>query len=113
MTSLGGGFTTSKGFPLYLEGTAGYSRYDPTFIASNGEEERPVPVKWNVSSVTGGIGWDFPVAKDLVLRPIFNFSYGHLESDTSLAGRFIESEATPRSTFWTAASSTRTASAAR
>ncbi len=27
MTSLGGGFTTSKGFPLYLEGTAGYSRY--------------------------------------------------------------------------------------
>ena len=91
MTSFGGGFTTSKAFPLFLEGTAGISRYDPTFIASNGVEEREVPVKWNVVTATGGIGWDFPVAKDLVLRPIFNFSYGHLESDTSLAGRFIES----------------------
>jgi len=92
MTSLGGGFTTSKAFPLYLEGTAGLSRYDPTFIASNGVEERSIPVKWNVVTVTGGIGWDFPVAKELVLRPMFNFSYGHLESDTSLAGRFIESQ---------------------
>jgi hypothetical protein len=92
MTSLGGGFTLSKAFPLYLEGTAGYSRYDPTFIASNGTEERSVPVKWNVVTVTGGIGWDFPVAKELVLRPMFNFSYGRLESDTALAARFAESQ---------------------
>jgi hypothetical protein len=91
MTSLGGGFTTSKAFPLFLEGTAGISRYDPTFVASDGVEERAIPVKWNVVTVTVGIGWDFPVAKDLVLRPMANFSYGHLESDTSLAGRFIES----------------------
>jgi len=49
-------------------------------------------VKWNVVTVTVGIGWDFPVAKELVLRPMFNFSYGHLESDASLAGRFVESE---------------------
>ena len=90
MTSLGGGFTTSRGFPLYLEGTAGYSRYDPTFIASDGVEDRTIPVKWNVVTVTGGIGWDFPVARDLVLRPMFNFSYGRLESDTALAARFIE-----------------------
>jgi hypothetical protein len=91
MTSLGGGFTTSKVFPLFLEGTAGISRYDPTFVASDGVEERAIPVKWNVVTVTVGIGWDFPVAKDLVLRPMANFSYGHLESDTSLAGRVIES----------------------
>src|SRR5947207_2614437 len=71
-TSLGGGFTLSKSFPLYLEGTAGYSRYDPTFVASNGNEERRIPVKWNSLSATVGIGWDFPVAKDLVLRPMFN-----------------------------------------
>jgi hypothetical protein len=91
MTSLGGGFTTSKAFPLFLEGTAGISRYDPTFVASDGVEERAIPVKWNVLTVTVGIGWDFPVAKDLVLRPMANLSYGHLESDTSLAGRLIES----------------------
>jgi hypothetical protein len=92
LTSLGGGFTMSKTFPLYLEGTVGYSRYDPTFIASNGTEERSVPVKWNAFSATGGVGWDFPVAEELVLRPMFNFSFGHVESDASLAGRFIESE---------------------
>jgi hypothetical protein len=92
MTSLGGGFTISKGFPLYLEGTAGYSRYDPTFIASNGAEERTIPVKWNVATVTAGVGWDFPVAKNLVLRPMLNFSYGRLESDTQLAARFVESK---------------------
>ena len=92
MTTLGGGFTVSKGFPLYLEGTAGYARYDPTFVASNGQTERSVPVKLNAVSITGGIGWDFPVAKELVLRPIFNFSWGHIESDVSLGARFLESE---------------------
>lgn len=92
MTSLGGGFTMSRDFPLYLEGTAGYSRYDPTFVFTDGQEERSIPIKVNAVSVTGGIGWDFPVANDLVLRPVFNFSYGHVESDASLAGRFLESE---------------------
>ncbi|MGH8632678.1 MAG: hypothetical protein ACRET7_00950 [Burkholderiales bacterium] len=56
MTSLGGGFTVSREYPLYLEGTAGYIRYDPTFIASDGQAERAVPVKWNSFSATGGIG---------------------------------------------------------
>lgn len=92
MTSLGGGFTTSKAFPLYLEGTAGFSRYDPTFVASNGVEERLIPVKWNVVSVTTGVGWDFPLTKELVLRPMANFTYGHVESDASLGGRFIEAQ---------------------
>jgi hypothetical protein len=88
MTTIGGGFTMSKEYPLYLEGTAGYSHYDPTFIASDGQDERPIPTELTAVSVTGGIGWDFPVAKDLVLRPLFNFSYGHVENDASLAGRF-------------------------
>ncbi|HTN42703.1 MAG TPA: hypothetical protein VMN77_02785 [Nitrospiria bacterium] len=36
MSTLGGGFTVSRDFPLYLEGTAGYSRYDPSFLAAEG-----------------------------------------------------------------------------
>jgi len=44
MTQLGGGFTCSKSFPLYLEGNAAFSRYDPVFIASNGTTQRRVPV---------------------------------------------------------------------
>lgn len=91
-TTLGGGFTISQDFPLYLEGTVGYSRYDPKFIASDGDEELIIPVKWNTLSFTGGIGWDFPLTenKELKLRPIFNFSFGHIESDLSLAGRYLE-----------------------
>jgi hypothetical protein len=88
---LGSGFTLSQSFPLYLEGSLGYNRYDPTFVFSNGTEQRKLPVKWNTFSVTGGIGWDLPVPyiDGLVLRPIFNFTYGHVESDVSLAERAL------------------------
>jgi len=89
-TAFGGGFTWSREFPLYLEGTAGYSRYDPTFVASDGQQERPIPVRWNSVSGTGGIGWDFPIADELWLRPIFNFSLGHVASDSAIAGRLLE-----------------------
>ena len=87
----GSGFTLSQSFPLYLEGSLGYNRYDPTFVFSNGTEQRTLPVKWNTFSVTGGIGWDLPVPylDGLVLRPIFNFTYGHVESDVSLAERAL------------------------
>jgi hypothetical protein len=87
LTTLGGGFTVSKESPLYLEGTLGYSRYDPTFIASNGQVERSVAAKWDAYSATGGIGWDFPVTEGLVFRPIFNFSYGRVESNVSVTGQ--------------------------
>ncbi len=90
MTQLGGGFTWSKDTPLYVEGNAAYSRYDPTFVASDGTDQRLIPVKWNSVSVTGGIGWDFPLAPNWVLRPIFNFTYGYVTSDLVLARWWIE-----------------------
>ena len=34
MTQLGGGATMSDGFPIYLEGNLGFSRYDPQFVIS-------------------------------------------------------------------------------
>lgn len=88
---LGSGFTLSESFPLYLEGSLGYNRYDPTFVFSDGVEERTVPAKWNTFSVTAGIGWDLsvPYLDGLVLRPIFNVAYGHVESDVSLAERAL------------------------
>jgi len=91
-TTLGGGFTISQDFPLYLEGTIGYSRYAPNFITSTDEETLEIPVKWNSLSLTGGIGWDFPLTEDkeLKLRPIFNFTLGHIESDASILGRYLE-----------------------
>jgi hypothetical protein len=91
-TTLGGGFTISQDFPLYLEGTIGYSRYAPDFIVSDDEETMVIPVKWNSISITGGIGWDFPLTenKELKLRPIFNFTFGHIESDASILGRYLE-----------------------
>jgi len=92
MTQLGGGFTWSKSTPLYLEGNAAYSRYDPVFVLSGGTEQRRVQAKWNSLVGTVGVGWDFPIAPELVLRPIANFTLGHVESDLSVAGRVIEGE---------------------
>lgn len=87
-----GGFTISDALPLYLEGGIGFSRYDPTFIANDGTQERPIPLKWNSIAVTGGVGWDFPVANELVLRPIANVSLGRVASDSAVAASIIEEE---------------------
>ena len=78
-TSISGGGKASKTVPLYLEGTLAYGRYDPNFAAGGGQA--PIPVKWESLLATGGVGWDFPVAKQLWLRPIFNFSLGRVESE--------------------------------
>lgn len=80
-TQFGGGFTISKSFPLYLEGTLAYSRYDPIFVATDGAEQRAVPTKWNTFSGTVGIGWDFPITDELVFRPILNGTMGRVSSD--------------------------------
>jgi hypothetical protein len=92
MVSLGGGDVVIESLPLYLEGTLALSRYDPTFVAASGTGSgtSPVPVHWNSISGTGGIGWNFAITERLKLRPIFNLSLGHVESDLSLAGRVIE-----------------------
>ena len=92
LTTLGGGFTMSRDLPLYFEGTLGYSRYDPAFLASEGQVQRRVPTRWNSLSLTGGIGWDFPIAKELKFRPIFNFSYGRVASDSAVAGTILEDQ---------------------
>lgn len=86
ITQFGGGATLSESFPLYLEGTMGYSRYDPQFVFSDGAEKRNIPTKWNSLTATGGIGWDFHLYKDrwggnLVFRPIFNVMLGTMVSD--------------------------------
>jgi hypothetical protein len=83
LSTLGGGVTVKRESPLYLEGTLGYARYDPTFTAASGQ----VATKWVAYSATGGVGWNFPLAKELVLRPIFNFSYGRVESNVSASGQ--------------------------
>lgn len=76
-SSVGGGFTMSKSLPLYLEGTAAYARYDPTFVART---DQSVSVTWESVSVGGGVGWDFPLAAEWTLRPIFNLSLGQVSS---------------------------------
>jgi len=90
MTQFAGGETISKKVPVYLEGSAAFMRFDPVFVAERGQDFRSVPARWNSVALSGGVGYDFPIAPNLVLRPIFNFSLAHLESDASLAGRFID-----------------------
>jgi hypothetical protein len=90
MTQVGGGFTWSKSTPLYLEGNAAYSRYDPTFVVSDGTEQRAVPVQWTAFSATGGIGWDFPLTPYWTLRPMLNFTLGHVTSDLKFAKWWLD-----------------------
>ncbi|MBC8733349.1 hypothetical protein [Paraburkholderia sp. UCT2] len=80
-TQFGGGFTLSRSFPLYMEGTLAYSRYDPIFIATDGAQQRAVPTKWNTFSGTVGLGWDFRITDELVFRPILNGTIGRVSSD--------------------------------
>jgi len=83
---MGGGFTWSRSFPLYLEGNAAYSRYDPVFVSSRGAVQAEVPVIWQSLVGTVGIGWDFPIAQELVLRPIANLSLGRVVSEIAVVG---------------------------
>jgi hypothetical protein len=88
-TSISGGGRASKNVPLYLEGTLAYGRYDPAFAASGGATPARIPVKWASLLATAGVGWDFPIARELALRPILNFSLGRVESEgmvTPVAG---------------------------
>jgi len=95
MTQLAGGFTISRETPLYLEGGVAYSRYDPTFVASDGVEQRNLPTKWNSFTASGGIGWDFLLpwepsfGGELKARPIFNFMFGRMTTDASLANWYV------------------------
>jgi len=93
ITSLGGGFTWSREAPLYLEGTAAYSHYNPSF-ATDGEFSDRLPATWKTQSLAGGVGWDFPITAELRFRPIVNASVGRLESSLSVAQR--EPAADPR-----------------
>jgi hypothetical protein len=89
-TSLGGGFTVSESVPLYLEGTAGYSRYDPKFLVTDGTETRTIPTRWNSLTVTVGVGWDVVLAQDLKLRPILNATYGRIVSDVTIGAAIAD-----------------------
>lgn len=90
MTQFAGGATISAELPLYLEGGLSYMRYDPTFVASGGQERSNVPTKWNTLAGSAGIGWDFAICEGLVFRPIFNIALGQVASDLSLGARYLD-----------------------
>jgi hypothetical protein len=92
MISLGGGDRLSANLPLYLEGTIAVNRYNPTYIDSSGGTGLTVPVHWNGITGTGGIGWDFPLTDHLRIRPIANITLGHVESDLSIAYRYLNNQ---------------------
>jgi hypothetical protein len=80
-SSISGGGTFKD--RLYLEGTLAYGRYDPTFAEGEGGITQSIQVNWDSVLATGGIGWDFPLARNLVIRPIFNVSLGRVESEST------------------------------
>ncbi len=85
-TQFGGAFTFSDQFPLYMEGFLGASRYNPAFIFAGRNQAKLVRAKWTSIAGTAGVGWDFPLTENLILRPIGNFSLGTVISD----GRILQ-----------------------
>jgi hypothetical protein len=86
---LGGGLTWSETLPLYLEGYIGWNRYDPVFVFSQGAEQRRTEAKWNSFALSGGVGWDFKLSENVVLRPMALIAVGEVVSDAALGAFFI------------------------
>ncbi|MER2508567.1 autotransporter outer membrane beta-barrel domain-containing protein [Amaricoccus sp.] len=86
---LGGGFTWSEAFPLYLEGYIGYNRYVPSFVLTEGQQSSRFLPKWTGVAATGGIGWDVRLGENLVIRPMLNVTLGQIASDTAFVAAFI------------------------
>ena len=88
-SQFGAGFTVSEEFPLYLEGFLGWNRYDPSLLVPDGARTSRLPLKWTSLAATGGIGWDFQLTDDLVLRPIAHISLGRIQTDASLLAAVV------------------------
>ena len=90
LSQFGFGFTASETVPIFLESYIGYARYDPRSYASDGEENRRSPLRWNNFTATLGIGYDIRLAENLWLRPILNGALGIAASDVALFGAFLD-----------------------
>ncbi|MDB6176376.1 autotransporter outer membrane beta-barrel domain-containing protein [Paracoccus sp. Z330] len=88
-SQLSGGFTFSDDFPLYLEGSIGYNRYNPDLLLTEEGESARLRPKWTGIAATGGIGWDFKLTETLKIRPILNLTYGKVITDTQVVAQFI------------------------
>lgn len=86
---IGGGFRISESTPLYLEGYLGFNSYDPVYVFSSGSSNTEVLSNWNSIVATGGVGWQFDLNENWKLRPMFNFSIGRVQSDSSIAAQII------------------------
>ena len=90
---IGSGFTLSDSFPLYLEGYLGFSRYDPRFLATGGNEDRFALARWNSVTSSAGLGWDFEIADGLTFRPVAMIALGHLVSDLKAVSTILGNRA--------------------
>jgi hypothetical protein len=83
------GFTISESVPIFLEGYAGYARYDPRTVLT-GAAVPTLPLRWNNAAATIGIGYDIGLTNNLFLRPILNFGAGIAASDVALFGSWLD-----------------------
>lgn len=90
MAVMGGGATMGEQRPLYLEGTLGYSRYDPQVVLGENDIAPTYTAHWTTESASGGIGWDFPLDEHWVIRPIANVSLGTVSTDLAISDQEVE-----------------------
>ena len=89
---LGGGFRWGEDLPIYLEGYIGYNRFDPVLLVTEGARTSALPLKWTSVAATGGVGYEFDLSPDLVLRPLVHVALGRVQSDISVGTQVIANE---------------------
>lgn len=89
-TQFGGSDSFGDQERAYIEGYFGAARFDPTFLISDGDGATgAIEARWTNLGGTGGLGWNFRLSEEVVLRPIVNLSLAHATSSANLIGEII------------------------
>lgn len=69
---------------LFIEGLLAYQKYNPVLIFPEIAPGAAVNVNWSSVAGTVGVGWDFELRDDWVLRPMGHLSLGYVSTGAFL-----------------------------
>jgi len=82
---LGVGERVLPDIPLYLEGFLGLASFNPDYVVGVDGGAAQIGGRWSSFAATVGVGWEFPILENLVLRPILNASFGQVTTESRFA----------------------------
>jgi hypothetical protein len=97
ITNVAAGKTLTGKYPLYLEGSMAYMTYQSEFGTLNSKgESATIQNNWSSLAGTAGLGYDFELTPNLVVRPILKLALGRLDPQFEILGQPINPRADPR-----------------